>query len=85
MCQRDKGGGMICDRCGVDLPESVFWDDECIMCHSERKNEIITEKLDELIESYQKSYDAMKFIDHRSALMLKDYLKDLRTLRKVVE
>ena len=28
---------MICDRCGVDLPESLFWDDECLMCHSEDK------------------------------------------------
>ncbi len=26
---------MICDKCGIDLPESVFWDDECCMCHSE--------------------------------------------------
>jgi len=32
-----EGGMMVCDKCGVDLPESVFWDDECLMCHSETK------------------------------------------------
>ena len=64
---------MICDKCGVDLPESVFWDDECTMCHSEARikqleaeNQLLYELLDrikymhsidEAIESVQKALE----------------------------